>query len=246
MDMNIVKRLAVLIISLTIPLSLSPVYGQPFWTEKSSYLEGEYLYTVGLATNAKTKEIGRELAFEHGKQEISNFVQLINLTGIEILTQMTYEKENDVGTYNVYRLLRVEYPQLMELKEKQLNISKIHLKYLAKQQEKEIDIKKTALATAKKNIEKIKAIDKEYNAILKRINNLSDNATKYVKIGMTIDDVEIVLGKAQRTDRCADTLYYNYGKYWIVFNSGIVTCLKKPGTYGNCCSCNRYDYYPID
>jgi hypothetical protein len=149
-NMSIVKRVAVLIIILTIPLDLSPVYGQPFWTEKSSYLEGEYLYTVGLATNAKTKEIGRELAFEHGKQEISNFVQLINLTGIEILTQMTYEKEDEVGTYNVYRLLRVDYPQLMELKEQQLNISKIHLKYLAKQQEKEIDIKKLPWLLPKK------------------------------------------------------------------------------------------------
>lgn len=243
---NTIKGWVVFIIIIIVFLRLSSISAQPFWTEKSSYLEDNYLYTVGVSTNAGTKEMGRRLAFEHGKQEISNFIQLINLTGIEIITQMTYEKEDNDGTYNVYRLLKVDYTNLMELKEKQLDISKTHLKYLEEQQKKEIDFKKNALVVAKKNIDKIKAIDNEYHTILKRINNLSDNATKYVKVGMTIDDVEIVLGKPQRTDRCADVLYYNYGKYWIIFNSGVVTCLKKTEAYKRCCNCNSYDDYPID
>jgi hypothetical protein len=79
MDMNIIKRLVVLIISLTIPLSLSPVYGQPFWTEKSIYSDGEYLFAVGIATNVSNKEDGRIKAFDHGVREICKLKRVTKL-----------------------------------------------------------------------------------------------------------------------------------------------------------------------
>ena len=54
---------------------------KPFWTEKSSYIEGENLYVVGVASNTVSIEAGRMHAFENGKREIMNFTQLSHLGG---------------------------------------------------------------------------------------------------------------------------------------------------------------------
>ena len=105
--MRIIKRLVVLISILSIPLSLSPVYGQPFWTEKSTYSDGEYLFAVGIATNASNKEDGRIEAFKNGEKEICNLKGVAELPGLEIRTQMTCEEEHEDGTYTIYRLLNV-------------------------------------------------------------------------------------------------------------------------------------------
>ena len=108
MNMSIVKRVAVLIIILTIPLGLSPVYGQPFWTEKSIYSDGEYLFAVGIATNVSNKEDGRIEAFDHGVREVCKLKGVTELPGLDIRTQMTYEEDHKDGTYTVYRLLKVK------------------------------------------------------------------------------------------------------------------------------------------
>lgn len=87
----------------------SPVtsYARPDWTEWSSQVIGDDLYTVGVATGAHSIEEGRTLAFEAGKLEILNYSQLSTLDVVDIVieTQRTYEEENDDDTFTVYRLL---------------------------------------------------------------------------------------------------------------------------------------------
>lgn len=92
---------------------------RPFWTQKSSFIEGEDLYVVGLASNAKTVEEGRKQAFENGKLELMNFAQVTSLEarGLVIETQMTYEEPNPDGTFTVYRLLRVPAAKLISIQE---------------------------------------------------------------------------------------------------------------------------------
>ena len=82
----------------------------PFWTEKSSYLEGNRLYGVGMGAN-------RSLAFENAKQELMNHLQISDLSSIEIHTQMTYEKDL------VYRLVWVDYLKALRVKRKTLQDS---------------------------------------------------------------------------------------------------------------------------
>ena len=43
---------------------------RPFWTEKTAFVEGDELFVVGVATNVRTPEEGRQRAFEHGKVEL--------------------------------------------------------------------------------------------------------------------------------------------------------------------------------
>ena len=76
---------------------------RPFWTEKSSFIEGEELFVVGVASKARTVEEGRRQAFEQGKVELMNFAQITNLEaqGLVIETQMTFEEPNADGTVTV-------------------------------------------------------------------------------------------------------------------------------------------------
>jgi hypothetical protein len=154
-DMDPIKKLAISIIIMTIPLGLSTVYGQPFWTEKSTYIEGGWLYATGIATDVESIEKGRETAFQNGKQEIENLMQITNLTGVEILTQMTYEE--DIGDKTkIYRLLKVNYDDIKDMKEDQLKSSKVHLEYIKNQKEKELELKEEEIQIKEAAVQEIK------------------------------------------------------------------------------------------
>lgn len=93
--------------------------GRPFWTEKSAFIEGDDLYVVGVASNSKTVEDGRKQAFENGKLELMNFVQVTSLEarGLVIETQMTFEEPQPNGTVTVFRLLRVPTDKLRTIQD---------------------------------------------------------------------------------------------------------------------------------
>ena len=118
--------------------------GRPFWTEKSSYIFADYLYVVGVGSNAEQEEAGRKLAFDNGKQEISNFVQITDLEDINIATQMTYTENLDNGRFNVFRLLKVDLRALEKLKTRQLERKK---KELLEKQASSSELKGDNLAT---------------------------------------------------------------------------------------------------
>lgn len=100
-------------------LLVSAVYpsNRPFWTEKSSFIEGDDLFVVGVASKARTVEEGRQQAFEQGRIELMNFAQVTSLEaqGFVIETQMTFEEANPDGTMTVYRLLRVPVLKLLAI-----------------------------------------------------------------------------------------------------------------------------------
>ena len=107
---------------------------RPFWTEQSTFIEGDTLYTVGVASNAKTVEEGRELSFSRGRTEIMNYAQIANLVGagIVIETQMTHEERNLDGTYHVYRLLKTDVIKLVSTKQDIQHSSKEKIAELGK------------------------------------------------------------------------------------------------------------------
>ena len=91
-------------------LTVQPALAQnlrPFWTEKSTYIEGEELKAVGIASNVLSREDGRQRAYENALVEIRNFFSTIGSMP-QIQTQIIFEEENKDGTFNVYRLLRAD------------------------------------------------------------------------------------------------------------------------------------------
>ena len=91
---------------------------RPHWAEKSSFIVGDELYVVGVASRATTIEEGRQKAFDHGITEIMNFAQTEDLSGLVIETQMIFEAPNPDRTITVYRLLKVALQKLLETKNK--------------------------------------------------------------------------------------------------------------------------------
>lgn len=109
----------VLLAIILLPASALPAghENQPFWTEKSAFVEGDDLFVVGVATKARSVEEGRKQAFEQGKIELMNYAQVTSLEaqGLVIETQMTYEEPSPDGTVTVYRLLRVPAAKLVAI-----------------------------------------------------------------------------------------------------------------------------------
>lgn len=114
-------HLAILVTSLAVAIHAfaASSSGRPFWTEKSAFHEGDDLFVVGIASKAETLEVGRQLAFEHGKRELMNFAQIshLNSPGLVIETQMTFEELHADNTVTVYRLLRVSINSLLSHQE---------------------------------------------------------------------------------------------------------------------------------
>ena len=92
---------------------------RPFWTEQAMFQVGDDLFFVGQASCAKTSEAGRQQAFGQGVQEILNYAQARDVSGLSIDTQMVFEETASPGcsrsTVTVWRLLRVDAHRLMKL-----------------------------------------------------------------------------------------------------------------------------------
>ena len=87
-------------------------YSRPFWTEKSSFAEGDRIFFVGVASRKATLEEGREEALRAARYELSNYLQSARTGGLTFNTQMTFDEKNDDGTFTVYRLMWVPKREL--------------------------------------------------------------------------------------------------------------------------------------
>lgn len=212
---------------------------KPFWTEKSSYIEGENLYVVGVASHAASIEAGRMHAFENGKREIMNFTQISNLGGLAIKTQMTYE-EKAGNKYNVYRLMYVDYEDINSLKKMKFEKTKINYDRYQQKQQQEINFKKNALNMLSKNEEELARLDREYYKYASNYQMASEKALRYVKVGMSRNEIESLLGPPRSIQKHYFSYVYDlkYGKYWVIFNSAdTVDCLSTSTSCVNV-SCN--------
>ena len=213
-------------------------YVKPFWAEKSSYIEGNNLYVIGIASNASTVEAGRMRAFENGKSEIMNFTQISDLEGLIIRTQMTYEEERN-NKYNIYRLMYVDYEDINALKNKKIEQAQKNYQRLKQKQQQEIKIREDALSRLSENKEELASLDKEYRRIVSNVHFASEKAMRYVKVGMSRLEVESLLGSPRSMYKHYDEYVYDtkYGDYWVIFDSAdAVKCLStgKKCVYLNC------------
>ncbi|HKN88189.1 MAG TPA: hypothetical protein VJV04_15100 [Nitrospiraceae bacterium] len=92
---------------------------RPFWTEQAMFQFGEDRFFVGQSSCAKTAEEGRQQAFRHGMQEILNYAQARDMSGLYVDTQMVFEEAASPGcprnTVTVWRLLRMDARRLAKL-----------------------------------------------------------------------------------------------------------------------------------
>ena len=97
---------------------------RPFWTEQAMFQFGEELYFVGVASCARTREEGRNRAFDNALDELRDYAQDRDTSRLFIDTQMIYEEPQSPscpeGTTSVWRLLRVDRSKLTHLPRRQM------------------------------------------------------------------------------------------------------------------------------
>lgn len=84
---------------------------RPFWTEQAVFHFGEDAFFTGRASCAPTAEEGRQRAYAAALQEIKNYAQVTDVSGVLVDTQMVFEDTHapdcSSGSVTVWRLLRV-------------------------------------------------------------------------------------------------------------------------------------------
>lgn len=198
--------------------------GRPFWTEKSAYVEGDFLYTVGLASNAKTREDGRKNSFANGRQEISNFIQLSDLDKIEIETQMTFEEPAEKGAFNVYRLLKTDYSALVHLKELKEEKAQAQIAQFNLAQQKAVVVRKKQVESIRQTQAELQTLDGQYEALVNSISETTRQAIDRVRAGMTANEIIQFVGSPGNRMDCKASAMLNYRQIWIILPAGIAAC----------------------
>lgn len=88
----------------------------PTWIQKTSYVENGRIYAVGISVDTPSIEAGREEAFLQAKQEIRNFAQIHDISGVDIRTERAYQVRHMDRTFTVYRMVSVDLKALKEWK----------------------------------------------------------------------------------------------------------------------------------
>jgi hypothetical protein len=201
---------------------------RPFWTEKSSYVEGDLLYSVGVATNAKTLEEGRLAAYKNGTAEIGNFAQITDLAGLTIETQMTFEEDNQDGTYNIFRLLKVEIKQLTKWKTDLLSRATAELEKHNSEVAAGIERKKGQVEILQRQMKELGTLDAQELEILRKLAIMTKNVEKLARCGMTQEEIQKLLGQPRTEDESGarrGIVHWNYGEEWLGFHNGILVTI---------------------
>ena len=172
--------------------SWAEFYERPFWTEKSSFIEGEDLFVVGIASNAKTVEEGRKQALENGKVELMNFAQVtdVEAKGLVIETQMTFEDPDPNGTVTIYRLLRVSASKLVAIQGRLKEQTRIQEQALDKAQ-RDLQVAQEAVIRKQQSLE---GQNRQVQEKLDTISRLQETlGLKVTRIEQTQREVEALL-----------------------------------------------------
>jgi len=204
-------------------------YSKPFWTEKSSYAEGDRVYFVGVATKQKNVETGRKVALENARQELSNYLQLSSTEGITFNTKRTFEERG--GLSNVYRLMWVSREDITAFKQKKMKTEQKAAKKEIATLDKEIKKREKLIQEVVQQQKTIKDQNTRLATIQRRISTMTIKAKKNLKCGMTVKEAIAVSGKPQVKKSSGDDMFLNYGQYWAVFDSGILKCVQSIKEY---------------
>ena len=162
--------------------------------------------------------ISEILKIKANKSEISKLQKLLQ----------SKEKEIDMRSSETITLQKKITKQELINRAKEQELKEIQQKLIIAQQQ-----------LHKYNIQENK-IRTKLDKILNRINTQTNNVQRVVYQGMTPSEVRQVMGNPNSTDSCLEIQYFNYGKYWVVFKSGVVYKLTSINQYKGACHPDSY------
>jgi len=197
-------------------------------------VEGATLYSVGVSSHNGSQEAGRQAAYESGKREISNFAQITDLSGLTIETQMTFEEQNPDGTFNTYRLLKVEIADLTKWKENQMARARAELEKQTTAVAEEVKRKEVQLKALQEQQATLSDLDARAAQLQRHLKTVSDQVRRRIRCGMSKNEVLGLLGPPKARDRTSEIFgiqedenilghaYWNYAELWLYFEHGIL------------------------
>ena len=145
--------------------------------------------------------------------------------------------------------------------EKQLNLIRKDIpaqKLIKKQQDQlralEYKVLKLQKEMVKKDQADISVLRKERNLVFKQIDEIENkkikiitmiksktkNVLQYIECGMTPNEVKALVGNPRSNDDRYDILMWNYGNVWIIFESGVASCIIKSDCFESHRYCSSY------
>jgi len=81
----------------------------------------------------------------------------------------------------------------------------------------------------------IDSIQAKKITITSQIKTKTKNVLDYIELEMTQAEVKSLVGSPRSTDDCGYNLVnWNYGNVWVVFESGVVSCIVRSTSFSNC------------
>ncbi len=106
---------------------------------------------------------------------------------------------------------------------------------------------KRKLDKSKRDLESYQAEEKRIKSELKSIQNIiqksTDNAVENVLLGMTAQEVITVAGQPRAIDTCSGDQAFNFGRVWVIIESGIVALIIDSRVFDHCQSAGLYRSY---
>ena len=135
----------------------------------------------------------------------------------------------------------IDYEDINSLKKINFEQTKKNYDRYQQKQQQEINFKKNALNVLSRNQAELARLDREYHKYASNYQMASEKALRYVKVGMSRNEVESLLGPPRSIQKHYFGYVYDlkYGMYWVIFNSAdTVDCLSTSTSCVNV-SCNN-------
>jgi len=214
--------------------------------KKIAFIEAKRLCLekAGVYLESNTEVLNSQLS----KDEIKTY------TGGILKVEVVSEQFKAVGeTLTLFMEVKAE----VDLKEVSENLKRVKTdkKFAGKmkEQEKQLQgledkIRKMQQQLSNDDFDKTSKIRQERKKVFTKIDDLeqirhtinskAQEVADKIEIGMSTEDVFKLVGKPRKKEICLSKMYYNYGKSWIIFESGVVRCIVPSDQFrGDCSSC---------
>ena len=130
-----------------------------------------------------------------------------------------------------------------KIKAQQRKLEELERKFINLQNKlSSADSSEALILRKKKNVvfKEIDSIQAKKIKITSQIKTKTKNVLGYIELGMTPAEVKSLVGSPRSTDKCGSIGNWNYGNVWVIFESGVVSCIVRSTSFR---SCGRRTYY---
>ncbi|MBI4678436.1 MAG: hypothetical protein HY748_12725 [Elusimicrobia bacterium] len=220
--------------------------GRPFWTEKDAYVEGDFVYAVGVAEASSSREKGRKDALADARDMLADFVQLTELGRIKADAIREHLEDRGDGTVDVYMLIKTAYAPLAHFKKAQDADALGRVEKLQKLIERSLKEMRTQLERLEKSQTESAGARTQLAELVKSFDRTANRAADNVRMGMTEIEVVQVAGPAVQREKCGGDLALNYRRLWVLLKSGVAGCYVPTEQYASpCMACNSWGAVPL-